>query len=139
MLRESCRPFDRAQACEEAAEALARTGQVDGARQWFDEALALYQALEATWDMSRITARLRALGVRRASRDARKRPKHGWEALTRSERAVVELVAEGLSNPEVAERLYLSRHTVKRHLANAMLKLDITSRRELMVRPRSGV
>jgi DNA-binding CsgD family transcriptional regulator len=139
VFRESCRPFDRAQACEEAAEALARTGQADGARQWFDEALALYQALEATWDMSRITARLRALGVRRASRDARKRPKHGWEALTRSERAVVDLVAEGLSNPEVAERLYLSRHTVKRHLANAMLKLDITSRRELMVRPRSGV
>jgi DNA-binding NarL/FixJ family response regulator len=139
VLRESCRPFDRGQACEEAAEALARTGQVDGARQWFDEALTLYQALEATWDVSRIAARQRALGVRRASRDARKRPTHGWEALTRSERAVVDLVAEGLSNPEVAERLYLSRHTVKRHLANAMLKLDITSRRELMVRSRSGV
>ena len=139
VLRGSCRPFDRGQACEEAAEALARTGQVDGARQWFDEALALYQALEATWDVSRIAARQRALGVRRASRDARKRPTHGWEALTRSERAVVDVVAEGLSNPEVAERLYLSRHTVKRHLANAMLKLDITSRRELMVRSRSGV
>ena len=138
VLRESCRPFDRGRACEDAAEALVRTGQLNGARQWFEEAVALYQALEATWDVSRIAARLRALGVRRASHDARKRPKHGWEALTRSERAVVELVAEGLSNPEVAERLYLSRHTVKRHLANAMLKLAITSRRELMVRSRSG-
>jgi len=139
VLRESCRPLERARACEDAAEALSRAGQMEDARQWFDEALGLYEALEATWDMSRIAARLRALGVRRASHGSRRRPKFGWEALTRSERAVVELVADGLSNPEVAERLYLSRHTVKRHLANAMLKLDMTSRRELMVRSRSGV
>jgi DNA-binding CsgD family transcriptional regulator len=52
-------------------------------------------------------------------------------SLTRSERAVVALVAEGLTNPEVAEQLYLSRHTVKRHLANAMGKLGVSSRREL--------
>jgi DNA-binding CsgD family transcriptional regulator len=140
VLRESCRPLERARTCQDAANALARRGQADDARQWFEEAFGIYQALEASWDVSRIAARLRALGVRRASHDARKRPKYGWEALTRSERTVVELVAEGLSNPEVAERLYLSRHTVKRHLANAMLKLDITSRRELMVRAlRSGV
>lgn len=139
VLRESCRPLDRARACEDAAEALARTGQMDEARQWFGEALAGYQALGATWDLSRVAAGLRGLGVRHASRDARTRPKHGWEALTRSERVVVELVAEGLSNPEVAERLYLSRHTVKRHLANAMGKLGITTRRDLMVRSRSGV
>jgi DNA-binding CsgD family transcriptional regulator len=139
ILRESCRPVERARACEDAGEALVRTGEVAHAQQWFDEALAVYQLLEATWDQSRVAARLRALGIRRASHDPRKRPKHGWEALTRSERAVVELVAEGLSNPEVAERLYLSRHTVKRHLANAMLKLDITSRRELRIPSRSGV
>jgi ATP/maltotriose-dependent transcriptional regulator MalT len=54
-----------------------------------------------------------------------------WGTLTRSERAVVALVAEGLSNPEVAERLYVSPHTVKRHLANATAKLGVTSRREL--------
>ena len=74
---------------------------------------------------------MRALGVRQGSREARKRPTTGWEALTRGERAVVELVAEGLSNPEVAERLFLSRHTVKRHLSNAMVKLGIASRVEL--------
>lgn len=54
-----------------------------------------------------------------------------WGTLTRSQQAVVALVAQGLSNPEVAERLYLSPHTVKRHLADAMWKLGITSRREL--------
>jgi DNA-binding NarL/FixJ family response regulator len=139
VLRESCRPLDRARACQDAADALARAGEADDARHWFEEAFALYEDLGAAWDVSRVAARLRELGVRRASREARKRPKHGWESLTRSERAVVDLVAEGLSNPEVAERLYLSRHTVKRHLANATLKLGITSRRELMVRPRSVV
>lgn len=139
VLRDSCRPLERAMTCQDAAEVLVRAGQVDDARQWFDEAFGVYQSLGANWDVSRITARLRALGVRRTSHDRRKRPKHGWEALTRSERAVVDLVAEGLSNPEVAERLYLSRHTVKRHLANAMLKLDMTSRRELTARARSGV
>jgi DNA-binding NarL/FixJ family response regulator len=131
--------LERAMTCQDAAEVLVRAGQVDDARQWFDEAFGVYQSLGANWDVSRITARLRSLGVRRTSHDGRKRPKHGWEALTRSERAVVDLVAEGLSNPEVAERLYLSRHTVKRHLANAMLKLDMTSRRELTARARSGV
>jgi DNA-binding CsgD family transcriptional regulator len=48
-----------------------------------------------------------------------------------SERAVVELVGERLSNAEVAERLFLSVHTVKRHLANARLKLGPASRADL--------
>jgi DNA-binding NarL/FixJ family response regulator len=55
----------------------------------------------------------------------------GLALLSRSERAVVALVADGLTNPEVADQLYLSRHTVKRHLANAMGKLHVHSRREL--------
>ncbi len=50
------------------------------------------------------------------------------EELTQSERAVVELVAQGLSNPEVAERLFVSPHTVRRHPANAMGKLGVNSR-----------
>jgi DNA-binding CsgD family transcriptional regulator/tetratricopeptide (TPR) repeat protein len=55
-------------------------------------------------------------------------PETLWPELTHSERAVVELVAQGLSNPEVAQRLYVSRHTVKTHLTNAMLKLGVNSR-----------
>jgi DNA-binding CsgD family transcriptional regulator len=44
---------------------------------------------------------------------------------------VVDLVAEGLSNPQVAERMFLSRRTVQTHLAHVFGKLDITSRAEL--------
>ncbi|MGH9263167.1 MAG: helix-turn-helix transcriptional regulator, partial [Acidimicrobiales bacterium] len=56
---------------------------------------------------------------------------HHLAVLTPGERAVVALVADGLTNPEIAEQLYLSRHTVKRHLANAMRKLNVSSRRQL--------
>ena len=40
----------------------------------------------------------------------------GWESLTRSERAVAELVAAGLTNREVGTRLFISPHTVNSHL-----------------------
>jgi DNA-binding NarL/FixJ family response regulator len=41
---------------------------------------------------------------------------------------VLKLVGEGLSNPQIAKRLVLSPHTVHRHVANIMAKLDVTSR-----------
>jgi DNA-binding NarL/FixJ family response regulator len=43
----------------------------------------------------------------------------------------VALVAEGLSNPEIAARLFISRSTVKTHLNHAFTKLDMSSRTEL--------
>ena len=52
----------------------------------------------------------------------------GWAALTEAELAVVRLVADGLTNREVAERLYVSPHTVNGHLRHAFEKLDINSR-----------
>jgi DNA-binding CsgD family transcriptional regulator len=48
--------------------------------------------------------------------------------MTDSELAVVQLVADGLTNKEVAERLYISPHTVSGHLRHAFDKLGITSR-----------
>ena len=52
----------------------------------------------------------------------------GWESLTDSEHKVVALVAQRLSNPEVAERLFISRHTVESHLKNVYRKLGLSSR-----------
>jgi DNA-binding CsgD family transcriptional regulator len=125
------RPLDAALAAEDAADALGRGGRLDDAQLWFARALRAYEALDAGWDLTRTSARMRAVGLHRRARQTRERPRIGWEALTTAERAVVELVAQGLSNPEVAERLFLSRHTVKRHLANAMVKLGESSRRSL--------
>jgi len=49
-------------------------------------------------------------------------------ALTPRELEVLKLVAQGLSNPDIAQRLILSEHTVRRHLANILRKLDLSSR-----------
>ena len=59
------------------------------------------------------------------SRGARLRPATGWPSLTPTEREVVALVAEGLSNPEVADRLFMSRSTVKTHLNHVFAKLGV--------------
>ena len=55
----------------------------------------------------------------------------GWESLTPSEREVATLVAQGLTNVEVAERLRMSRFTVDGRLRRVFVKLDVATRVEL--------
>ncbi len=93
-------------------------------------ALALYTELGATWDARRVRSRLRELGVRRRLVAAEPET-NGWAALTTSELTVARLVAEGLTNREVAERLFVSPHTVNSHLRHVFSKLGINSRVEL--------
>ena len=69
------------------------------------------------------------LGVHR--RIVRARERSGWESLTKMEWRVVELVAEGATNREVAEYLSLSPHTVNTHVRNVFAKLGIRSREHL--------
>jgi DNA-binding CsgD family transcriptional regulator len=68
--------------------------------------------------------------VRRA-RGTRGRPSSGWGSLTPTEREVVKLAAEGCTNPEIGARLFMSRGTVKTHLAHVYAKLGIANRTEL--------
>ena len=70
----------------------------------------------------------------------RTRPADGWPSLTERQREVAELVAKGLTNPEIAERLVITRETVKTHLSNIFSKLGVTGRWELAreVRYRTG-
>jgi predicted ATPase/DNA-binding CsgD family transcriptional regulator len=72
-----------------------------------------------------------ALEWARRARGPRRRPSHGWEALTPTEARVAELVAEGLTNPAIGERMFISKATVKTHLAHIFKKLDVHSRAEL--------
>ncbi len=66
-----------------------------------------------------------------ASAPRTRRPATGWEALTDAEQRVAQLVAGGLANREVAERLFLSRYTVETHLKHVFAKLAVSSRAEL--------
>jgi predicted ATPase/DNA-binding CsgD family transcriptional regulator len=65
------------------------------------------------------------------SRGPRRRPDTGWASLTPTERSVVDLAAQGLSNPEIAARLFISRGTVKTHLGHVYAKLQVGNRTEL--------
>ena len=98
-------------------------GQIDA----LSRALIVYTEAGATWDARRVRSHLRALGVRR--RIVTAEPKTaGWAAITPAELAVARLVAEGLTNRQIAERLFLSPHTVNAHLRHTFTKLAINSR-----------
>jgi DNA-binding CsgD family transcriptional regulator len=55
-------------------------------------------------------------------------PQSGWDSLTAMERTIAKCVADGLTNAEVADRVYLSRHTVDFHLRQVYRKLDVHTR-----------
>jgi DNA-binding CsgD family transcriptional regulator len=55
----------------------------------------------------------------------------GLQALTPSERRIAELAAQGMSNPEIAQALFVTLNTVEGHLRHVYQKLSISSRREL--------
>lgn len=59
------------------------------------------------------------------------RPRRGWAALTNREREVASLAAGGLTNPEIAARLFLDTDTVRKRLAGVFAKLGIRSRVDL--------
>jgi DNA-binding CsgD family transcriptional regulator len=87
-----------------------------------------FKALGAEWDAARVRRELRAHGVTRPWRGGRK----GYgDELSPREHEVLRLAALGQTNREIAEALVLSPRTVESHLANAMRKAGVSSRRQL--------
>jgi DNA-binding CsgD family transcriptional regulator len=125
------RPLALASALEDLGVARTRAGLGDSAIQPLDRALILYAEAGAAWDAGRVRSRLRDRGVRRRF-VTRERDATGWAAMTDSELAVARLVAQGLTNREVAERLFVSPHTVSSHLRSVFAKLGINSRLALV-------
>lgn len=131
LYRGTPRRMEHAWTCEEAGVALARAGRHDHARTLLDQALTIYQTRDAHRLARRAIAALRAAGRRPGATGPRRRPATGWDALTRTELEVSKLAAEGLTNPEIGNRLFISRRTVETHLSHVFGKLGVSSRIEL--------
>ena len=95
-----------------------RTAEAAGARRTADEA----------------ARELRRLGRRVGRGGTRGTPGGGVDSLSRRERDIGELVRQGLTNKQIAARLFLSEKTVESHLSRAFSKLDVTSRAALAAR-----
>jgi DNA-binding CsgD family transcriptional regulator len=124
-------PLRLATTLEDRAVVHAGYGDLEAARGSFLEAVDIYDRLGAAWDTMRADARLRPLGVRRGQRGPRRRAAVGWQSLTPTELTVARLVATGLSNPDIAADLYLSRRTVQTHVSHILIKLGARSRQEI--------
>lgn len=114
-------PFDAARARVELARALAGT-RPEAAIVEARAALACFDAAGAVPEADAAAALLRSLGVtgRTGPRDV--------GVLSERERQVLRLVALGLSNPEIAERLHISRKTAAHHVSHLLTKLGLPNR-----------
>ncbi len=116
-------PIDSARARLELAQALPAE-RPDEAIAEARVALATFARLDAGRHVDAATAVLRNLGVRSTTGSK------GSGLLTKREAEVLELVSHGLSNPEISDRLFISRKTVEHHVGNVLSKLGLRSRAE---------
>jgi DNA-binding CsgD family transcriptional regulator len=116
---------------EEAACAAAAHGDRDRAAAALETALAGYRRMGAVPDRDRALGRMRALGIRRSSREAHREVDHGWAGLTASEVRIAALVRDGLTNREIGTRLFVSPRTVQTHVSHILQKTGLRSRVEI--------
>jgi len=116
--------FELARARLELARLLASLGRTDAAVREAQLALTRLEEIGAGAEAGRARELLRTLGARPKARHAVRRD----QVLTSREVEILRLVAEGLTDGEIAARLVLSKHTVHRHLQNAYAKLGCSSR-----------
>lgn len=89
------------------------------------------EAFAAAWEEGAALTADEAVTYASRGRGPRPSAITGWESLTGAEREVAELVRQGLTNPEVAARLFMSPRTVQGHLKKIFAKLHISSRRQI--------
>jgi DNA-binding CsgD family transcriptional regulator/tetratricopeptide (TPR) repeat protein len=121
-------PLLRAKALEAAAGHFIDADDRGQARVAFTDAVEVYASLGAAADVSRLQATFRGHGIRRGPHAKHRRATSGWDSLTQTEIKIAAFVEEGLSNPDIAARLMLSRRTVATHVSHILKKLDVNSR-----------
>jgi DNA-binding CsgD family transcriptional regulator len=126
--------LEHARALIELGAALRRSNQRTAAREPLREGLDLAYRCGAGRLAQRATDELRATGAR-----PRRASLTGLEALTPSERRVAELAAGGMSNPEIAQAVFVTLNTVEGHLRHVYQKLSVSSRKQLPAALRSAV
>jgi DNA-binding CsgD family transcriptional regulator len=110
----------------ELGSALRRRGERTAAREPLRRALDIASSGGLVAIAERAREELRVTGAK-----LRRPTSSGLDSLTPSERRIVDLAADGASNPEIAQALFVTVKTIEMHLGNAYRKLDIGSRREL--------
>jgi ATP/maltotriose-dependent transcriptional regulator MalT len=126
MLANSNAPVEHARALAELGAALRRSNKRTEARTWLREAVESAGQIGAVGIAERANQELAATGAR-----PRKLLQTGVDALTASERRVAGLAAEGLSNKEIAQLLFVTVKTVEVHLSSVYRKLQIDARGQL--------
>ena len=122
------RPLLRAKAMEAAAGYFVDADDRGQARTAFTTAIEVYASLGAAADVARLQATFRAHGIRRGPHSKHRTATSGWDSLTPTEIKIAAFVGEGLSNPEIAAKLLLSRRTIATHVSHILKKLDVKSR-----------
>ena len=123
---ESGAPFEAAYARVDLASVMERLGRTDAAIAELDRAIAELTRLDARFVVSSAQAARDRLSAPRSAASAT--PPRDAGGLTARELEVLRLISTGLSNQAIAERLCISEHTVHRHVANTLTKLDVSSR-----------
>ncbi len=125
------KPLYKAMALEAAAGHFVDADDRGRARAAFTDAVEVYTSLGAAADIARLQAAFRAHGIRRGPHAKHRKARSGWDSLTATEIKIAAFVEEGLSNPEIAARLLLSRRTVATHVSHILKKLDVHSRTDI--------
>ena len=127
VLEGSVARLEHARALVNLGAMLRRAGQPSDARTFLKAGLERALQCRASVLVADADEELAATGVRRRRRTALS----GTQELTPSERRIAAMAADGLSNPEIAQALFITRKTVEMHLGNVYRKLAIESREQL--------
>ena len=120
-------------ALEDLAVVQAQSGREEDARTALNEAVSLYEGLQAHWDIRRAEGRLRPHGIRRGVRGQRgQRAAFGWDALTPTEVKIAAMVARGHSTSDIARGMFLSRRTVQTYISRILGKLGAKGRVDIV-------